>query len=541
MIHHISIQNFAIIENTEIDFEDGLNIITGETGSGKSIVIEAISLALGSRADSAFVRHGASKAIVQLAGDLNGEEIVITREVSSTGKNLCRLNGQLVTLGQLSETCRKLADIHGQYDNQSLLNPDNHLQLVDDFDRQSVAPAKEAFDSAYQQYQDVKARLSNLLTKERDNRKKLDFYRFEQNEIEKAALKCGEDDELSERVNLLQNSEKIFASIETAYRLLNEDETNAMSCLGSGLHALQQIASYSDKIQTVSEEFADLYYRLEDMSSSLREIRDSITFTPDELDQAIARLSVIDNLKKKYGSSIEEILSYYDRISEELNQIENFDQVKTTLEKEAEEAFTVLSEKSRQLSQIRKAVAAKLEQAISRELYDLNFQNASLSIAFTPLKDIGPDGADNVEILLSANRGEPLKPLVKVASGGEISRIMLAIKNITGTFDSIPTMIFDEIDTGISGITASVVGRKLHQISKNHQIICITHLPQIAAAGDVHYRICKEETDDRTFTTLQQLSQEQTIDEIARLLGGENITETTRQSARELIEASARH
>lgn len=541
MIHHISIRNFAIIENTEIDFEDGLNIITGETGSGKSIVIEAISLALGSRADSAFVRHGASKAIVQLAGELDGEEIVITREVSSSGKNLCRLNGQLVTLGQLSETCRRLADIHGQYDNQSLLNPENHLQLVDNFDRQASEPAKEAFDCAYRQYQDVKGRLSTLLSKERDNLKKLDFYRFEQNEIEKAELRCGEDIELSERINLLQNSEKIFAAIETAYRLLNEDETNAMTCLGTGLHALQQITSYSDSIRTVSEEFADVYYRLEDVSSSLREIRDNITFAPEELDQAIARLSLIDNLKKKYGGTIEEILSYYEKISQELNQIENFDLVKADLEKEVNEAFSVLTEKAQQLSQIRKAAAAKLEEAISRELHDLNFQNASISIAFTPLKDIGPDGADDVEILLSANRGEPLKPLIKVASGGEISRIMLAIKNITGTFDSIPTMIFDEIDTGISGITASVVGRKLHEISENHQIICITHLPQIAAAGDFHYRICKEETEERTFTTVQQLSPEETIDEIARLLGGENITETTRQSARELMAASARN
>ncbi len=541
MIHHISIRNFAIIENTEIDFEDGLNIITGETGSGKSVVIEAVSLALGSRADSAFVRHGASKAIVELAGELDGEEIIISREVSSSGKNLCRLNGQLVTLGQLSETCRRLADIHGQYDNQSLLNPENHLQLVDSFDRQAVEPAREAFDCAYRQYLDVKNRLSDLMSKERDNRKKLDFYRFEQNEIEKAELRYGEDAELSERINLLQNSEKIFAAIETAYRLLNEDETNAMSCLGTGLHALQQIASYSDSIRTVSEEFADLYYRLEDVSSSLREIRDSITFTPEELDLAIARLSLIENLKKKYGNSIEEILSYYDEISEELNRIENFDDVKAGLEKECKEALSVLSEKARQLSQVRKAAAAKLEEAISRELHDLNFQNATLSIAFTPLKDIGPDGSDNVEILLSANRGEPLKPLVKVASGGEISRIMLAIKNITGTFDNIPTMIFDEIDAGISGITASVVGRKLHQISENHQIICITHLPQIAAAGDVHYRIRKEETEDRTFTTVQQLSREETIDEIARLLGGENITEITRQSARELIEASVRN
>ena len=535
MINHISIRNFAIIENTEIDFEEGLNIITGETGSGKSIVIEAISLALGSRADSAFVRHGAQKAIVQLAGELDGEDIVITREVSAAGKNLCKLNGQLVTLSDLSETCRRLADIHGQYDNQSLLNPDNHIRLVDSFQKGKIQPVKTAFHSAYDVYLELRTRLNRLLSQEQDNLKKADFYRFEQSEIEKAGLKPGEDAELSERINLLQNSEKIFAGIETAYGLLNDGQTSAMSSMGSGLHALQDIASYSKEIQTLSEEYADLYYRLEDVSASLREIREKITFTPEELDDAIARLNLIDNLKKKYGSSIEEILAYYDKISEELNQIENFDDVKARLEKETANALSQLKEQSALLSAVRKESARELSLSIEQELHDLNFKSARLTIDLTPLESISPEGADRVEILISTNKGEPLKPLVKVASGGEISRIMLAIKNITGTYDSIPTMIFDEIDAGISGITASIVGRKLHQIARDHQIICITHLPQIAAAGDTHYRICKEEREDSTFTTVEQLAADQTVDEIARLLGGENITETTRKSAVELL------
>ena len=535
MINHISIRNFAIIENTEIDFEEGLNIITGETGSGKSIVIEAISLALGSRADSAFVRHGAQKAIVQLAGELDGEDIVITREVSAAGKNLCKLNGQLVTLSELSETCRRLADIHGQYDNQSLLNPDNHILLVDSFQKGKIQPVKTAFYSAYGVYLELRTQLNRLLTMEQDNLKKADFYRFEQGEIEKANLLPGEDAELSERINLLQNSEKIFAGIETAYGLLNDGQTSAMSSMGRGLHALQDIASYSKEIQTLSEEYADLYYRLEDVSASLREIREKITFTPEELDDAIARLNLIDNLKKKYGSSIEEILAYYDKISEELNQIENFDDVKARLEKETANALAQLKEQSALLSAVRKESARELSLSIEQELHDLNFKSARLTIDLTPLESISPEGADRVEILISTNKGEPLKPLVKVASGGEISRIMLAIKNITGTYDSIPTMIFDEIDAGISGITASIVGRKLHQIARNHQIICITHLPQIAAAGDTHYRICKEEREDSTFTTVEQLAADQTVDEIARLLGGENITETTRKSAVELL------
>lgn len=536
MIHHISIENFAIIENTSIDFEEGLNIITGETGSGKSIVIEAISLALGSRADSAFVRHGAQKAVVQLAGELYGEEIVITREVSAAGKNLCKLNGQLVTLGELSETCRRLADIHGQYDNQSLLNPDNHIKLVDSFHGETIAPLKETYQDAYAAYQDAKSRLNKLLSAEQDNLKKLDFYRFEQSEIENAQLTPGEDESLSERISILQNSEKIFDAVETSYELLSSGERDVISSMGTGLHALQGISEYSKEIQALTEEFADIYYRLEDLSSELRRIRDDVTFSPEELDDSIARISQIDGLKKKYGSTIEEILTYYDTISEELNQIENFDDVKAQLQAETEATYSALSEKAGQLTEARKASAKELESAIERELHDLNFGSAKLSIDFQPSESFGPDGNDNVEFLISTNKGEPLKPLVKIASGGEISRIMLAIKNITGTYDNIPTMIFDEIDAGISGITASIVGRKLYQIAKIHQIICITHLPQIAASGDTHYRIYKEETDSSTFTTVEKLSAAETIDEIARLLGGENITETTRKSAVELME-----
>lgn len=536
MIHHISIENFAIIENTSIDFEEGLNIITGETGSGKSIVIEAISLALGSRADSAFVRHGAQKAVVQLAGELYGEEIVITREVSAAGKNLCKLNGQLVTLGELSETCRRLADIHGQYDNQSLLNPDNHIKLVDSFHGETIAPLKETYQDAYAAYQDAKSRLNKLLSAEQDNLKKLDFYRFEQSEIENAQLTPGEDESLSERISILQNSEKIFDAVETSYELLSSGERDVISSMGTGLHALQGISEYSKEIQALTEEFADIYYRLEDLSSELRRIRDDVTFSPEELDDSIARISQIDGLKKKYGSTIEEILTYYDTISEELNQIENFDDVKAQLQAETEATYSALSEKAGQLTEARKASAKELESAIERELHDLNFGSAKLSIDFQPSESFGSDGNDDVEFLISTNKGEPLKPLVKIASGGEISRIMLAIKNITGTYDNIPTMIFDEIDAGISGITASIVGRKLYQIAKNHQIICITHLPQIAASGDTHYRIYKEETDSSTFTTVEKLSAAETIDEIARLLGGENITETTRKSAVELME-----
>lgn len=535
MINHISIRNFAIIENTEIDFEEGLNIITGETGSGKSIVIEAISLALGSRADSTFVRHGEKKAIVQLAGELDGEEIIITREVSAAGKNLCKLNGQLVTLGELTETCKRLADIHGQYDNQSLLNPENHIRLVDSYHDETINPVRKAFDDSFVSYGEIRSKWKNLLALESDNQRKLDFYRYEKTEIDGADLKAGEDEALEERISILQNSEKIFGGIETAYSCLRDGSSSALTNLGNGLHALQDISAYSKEIAEMTEEFADMYYRLEDISTSLRDIRESITFSPDELDTAIARLDQIEKLKKKYGGSIEEILAYRDKIALELEQIENYDDVKASLEKDLHTALSDLQEKAAALTAVRKASAEELSAAIEAELHDLNFGNAELSIRFEEPESISADGNDLVEIFISTNKGEPLKPLVKIASGGEVSRIMLAIKNITGTYDKIPTMIFDEIDAGISGITASIVGRKLREIAEDHQVICITHLPQIAACGDSNYRIHKESDDDSTFTNVDRLSEDEVVDEIARLLGGENITDTTRLSAKELM------
>lgn len=538
MINHISISNFAIIENTEIDFDDGLNVITGETGSGKSIVIEAISLALGSRADSAFVRFGADKAIVQLAGELDGEELVITREVSSAGKNLCRLNGQIVTLNELLQTCRRLADIHGQYDNQSLLNSDNHINLVDKFHSEAISNVKDSFTKSYEKYTSLRSKLTALLSAEAENLRKKDFYRFELDEISAADLRPGEDQELEERISLLQNSEKIFSAVEGTYEMLNGSENNIMNALSASMASLQGISSYSKELTAVSEDFSDLVYRLEDISASLRDISEQVTFSPHELDDAISRLNTIDNLKKKYGNTIEEIMAYADKISEELFNIENYDDIKEQLTVETEAALKELEEKALLLTEARKESAAELEESIEKELKDLNFDSAKLSISFDTLPSITANGNDLVEILISTNRGEPLKPLTKIASGGEISRIMLAIKNITGTYDSIPTMIFDEIDAGISGITASIVGRKLKEIASHHQIICITHLPQIAACGQSHYRIYKEVRDEKTYTSVDRLNNEDTVNEIARLLGGENITNTTRKSALELLNST---
>ncbi len=535
MIQHLLIQNFAIIENTEIEFEDGLNIITGETGSGKSIVIEAVSLALGARADSSFVRSGKDKAVIQLAASLDGQDYVITREISATGKNLCRLNGQLVTLGEISALASRIADIHGQYDNQNLRDPRQHLALVDQYRDAEISPLRAEFDAAYAAYKESRGQLDTLLKSEKESRKQADFYRFELAEIQRVDPSPEEDEELTEQIAILQNSEKIFSAVESAYGPLDENEFNVLSLMGNIQSSLESIRNFSREFAETADIFNDAYYGLQDVAARLAGIREQISFRPEELDKLISRLDQIDELKKKYGGSIGDVLAYRDRIQQELSQLENFDELRGTLEQETKQRLRALRTAAAALTGARQASAEALGQAIESELHDLNFDSARFEIRISAAPAISAEGGDEAEILISTNRGEPLKPLIRVASGGEISRIMLAIKNITGTYDKIPTMIFDEIDAGISGITASIVGRKLREISSSHQIICITHLPQIAACGDANYRICKETDANSTYTHVDRLDEEATVDEIARLLGGEIITETTRRSARELI------
>jgi DNA repair protein RecN (Recombination protein N) len=535
MIDHISIRNFAIIENTDVDLNDGLNIITGETGSGKSILIEAVSLALGSRADSSCVRTGTDKAVVELSGDLDGKDIVIRREVSRTGKNLIKVNGDMVTLAELNRITRRMADIHGQYDNQSLLDPEFHIVLLDSYRADLIKGLKENTAALYHKYSSVKSELIKLLNHEKQSKRDLDFHKFEADEIDSACLVPGEDESLDKKIDLLKNSERIYEELETVYSALSSDGA-ALDSLNAGLSAMEDLKRFSSGLSDASSEYTDIYYRLQDLSREVVRIRDSVSFSQEELDEAISRKSTIDNLKKKYASSIDEILDYRADLEEKIRVIENFDTEKADLEKELLSVRRDLIEACNSLTAARKDAAVELSEKTLRELNDLNFKDAAIEISVTPLPQPQEDGMDKVEILISTNKGEPLKPLYKVASGGEISRIMLAFKNVISSYDSIPTLIFDEIDNGISGYTASVVASKLKEIAKDHQIICITHLPQIAAAGDHNYRIYKESDDASTFTHLEYLDSETKVGEIARLIGGATITENTLISARELIE-----
>ena len=535
MIQHLLIQNFAIISNTEIDFKDGLSIITGETGSGKSIVIQAISLALGARADSSFVRSGENKAIIQLQAEYQDKDYIITREISRNGKNVCKINGSLVTLSEVSSLAKKIADIHGQYDNQQILDPEQHIKLLDSYGLDEIDPVKSDFQLIYEKYKNARLKLNELTSKERESRKKADFYRFEAEEIEKADLKPGEDLELSERISLLQNSEKIFRSLEQAYQALEGEEQSVMAALSYAKESLSSISSYSGELKDIFKDTENSYYILQDVISKISILRENQDFEPQELDIAISRLVLIDNLKKKYGDTIDDILIYHNKIKNNLSTFENFEEIKVKLTNEVNENLVLLKEKAVLLSDVRRKKAEALSLEIEQELHDLNFSDAKFEIKISPASAITATGRDNVEIFISTNKGEPLKPLIKVASGGEISRIMLAIKNITGNTDNIHTLIFDEIDAGISGKTASIIGKKLKKISQKHQIICITHLPQIAAAGDNNYSIYKKSDDNSTHTFVEELEEDAAVREIARLIGGETITATTLAGAKELM------
>ncbi len=542
MISHIRIKDFAIIDTIDIDFHEGLNIITGETGAGKSIIIEAVSLALGSRADTAFIRSGKEKAIVQMVADLDGEEYIITRELSAGGKNLCKINDDIVTLAQLNKLCKRIADVHGQYDHQSLLNPENHLKLIDTYHDKMISPAIEAVSKLYQQYSDVKHELSSLLSNQADAEKRRDFMRYELSEISLAKPNPGEDDELAQRLILMQNSEKIFQNLSTVYEIIQEESPSISDGLGKTLHLLHDIGSFSEEINAFQTELSDVYYKLEDLTAEIRKYRDNISFSPDELEETISRLNTLDALKRKYGGSIDKVLEYQEKITHELEKIENIDSIKEQLAKDLSNYENRLASASSELTSLRKISAKEIEKQINAQLKELNFKDACFAVFFYENDNdklhFTSNGVDRVEFLITTNKGETPKPLVKIASGGEISRIMLAFKQIIGDFDRIPTMIFDEIDVGISGITASIVGKKLLDISKCHQIVCITHLPQIAAFGDHHYKIDKEVSGEVTHTTVVPLSHTEKIREIARLLGGINITDTTLKSAEELISLS---
>ena len=538
MIKSIRIKNFAIIKDTEFRFHSGLNIITGETGAGKSIVATAISLALGSRADSTFIRHGASKATIEMIAELGDKEYTVVREISSNGKNRCIINGDGVPLGRLISISEKNAQIHGQFDNNLLLNPETHIDLLDTFGGQNILSYYLQYINSFNEFSEIKNRYNKLVTSIKEDSSKADYYRYSIEEIDRANLVDGEDAELEDRMKFLQNAETISRALSDSYDALTSGDFSAENLIGSALSNIKSVSEYTKDIDSLSDNLESLSIQLSDIISKMHTLLDSSDFSERELDEIMERLSLIDSLKKKYAPTIRGILAHRDELSEKLNNMESFDEQKEKLKALLEESRLKLYSDGNSLTEARKKIGKELSKAVVSELAQLNFKDAYIDVTITPLKAPGPKGMDEVELFITTNKGEPLKPLAKIASGGEVSRIMLAIKAITADSENISTLIFDEVDTGISGITASIVGNKLQDLAANHQVISITHLPQIAAKGDHNYRIYKESDDSETFAYVEEITGEDKLMEIARLLGGTKITKATIENARELIESN---
>ncbi|MBQ5797584.1 MAG: DNA repair protein RecN, partial [Firmicutes bacterium] len=440
----------------------------------------------------------------------------------------------------LSKFCRSLADIHGQYDHQSLLNAEQHVFLLDSFGGPELEKVRTTTEEVYHQYVDCSRQLNSLKNNLAAAQRQRDFMSFELDEINKIKPVLGEDDELAQRITLLENSQRIFERLSGAYELLFGEEQSVISQLNAVTHQLSDVAEFSADISGFNDQVSDAYYQLEDVAEELRRFKDNLTFSPEELEEAYKRQDLLDGLKRKHGGTLEAVLAYAKEVEQSLTKIDNADAEIEELTRNLGIYRDQLKLASSRLSQLRHDAAELMSQKINAELLELNFQNAQFVVDFKEQEKTvyTANGIDMVEFLISTNKGETPKPLAKIASGGEISRIMLAMKRITGELDYIPTLIFDEIDSGISGITASIVGKKLVQIAENHQVMCITHLPQIAACGEHHYKIQKTDNDESTVSTVVPLSEEERVDEIARLLGGINITETTRESAKELLALS---
>jgi len=542
MIDRIIIDNFATIEHLSFDLGSGLNIITGETGAGKSVLVTAISTVLGDRADTSMVRTGASRASIQLAGTRNGEDVVISREIMAGGKSVSKLNGEMATLGQIRGFCRDWIDIHGQYDNQQILDPENHIRITDSFRSDTTEPELEKLRACFDAYKAAQKEYDDLLKAEANAAQQKDYYSFEYKYIGDLGLYPGEDEELRKRLEMMKNSSRIYQNVRYSYDALQGSEfdgnPSVLDILSRVSSDLAAAGSYSDQISSMAERASDAYYTLDDIASGLRELLSTLDFSEADMDEVSGRLAVIEDAKRKYRRNIEEILAYRDELGAKLSMIQNFDSERKRLAEAAHRKYAVLEDQAAHVSELRHIIARKLESEISRELKDLDFANSEFSIDIGRLDEIGPLGFDKVEFLISTNPGDPLMPLTKIASGGEISRIMLAFKRIIGETGEVETMIFDEIDTGISGRTALVVGKKLHEIAGHRQIVSVTHLPQIAAYGDDNYLISKSIDNDKSYTNIEHLDDEARIRMIATLFSGSSDNANALQAARDLVDSA---
>ncbi|MBR5794304.1 MAG: DNA repair protein RecN [Anaerotignum sp.] len=555
MLEHLHIKNVALIKESEITFGEGLNILTGETGAGKSMVIDSLQFALGGRAGKDFLRHGEKMASVEALFAVqssalqekleeNGIEpeedgsVLITRTLSETGKSVCRVNGSTVTVSMLKEFAEDLIDIYGQHEHQSLLNPSRHIRLLDRFCGAGFGDAMEEYKASFHALKEIDKQLDALMGDESQREQRMDILIFQKEEIEGAALKTGEEEDLLEQKKRLGSMEKLMRLTEESIALLYDGMDRMPSAcdqLGDALSKLQEAAEYDNTLKPFADALGDAYAAVEDTARELKREADKQENDPGLLEEIEERLQVIYKLKRKYGGSVEAVLAFYDKVAEELDFLANSNEKVMELLNEKEKEQKKLMAYAETLTARRKDTAEQVADQIEAALRDMEMKDAKFHIQIDEKADWTADGKDKVEFLISANAGESLKPLAKIASGGEMSRVMLALKTVLVDADDIGTFIFDEIDTGVSGRTARKVGEKMRFLGGKRQILCITHLPQIAAMADSHFLIQKETADSQTITHVTPLTEEGSVAEVARLMGGSDVTETTLAAARELI------
>ena len=548
MLSLLHIENIAVIECADISFDKGFNVLTGETGAGKSIVIDAISAILGERAYRDMIRTGTTKASVRAVFtdvpqlpwfEENGvdydPETVIHREVYLDGKNVCRVNGTLVSVSILRKLGVQLINIHGQHDSASLFDESKHLEYLDAF--ADNADLRNQYIKNYEIVADLRAQIQRMTMDESEKLRRMETLRFQIQEIEKADLTAGEDDELEARRKILQNAEKLSDSVNVAVECLygGDDTDGAAALLTQAEREIARMSRFTDAYDSLREKVADLMYQVQDVAEEVRDLRDSMEYSADELERIESRLDVIHRLRRKYGVTCDDILEYLEKAKQELDEIEFADDHLERLKKKLAEAEENAWGSALILRKNRTESAQRLSGRILTELAQLDMPKVQFSCEFTQT-ELTVNGADAVAFYMSANAGEALKPLSKVASGGELARIMLAMKNVLAEKDQVNTLIFDEVDTGVSGRAAQKVAEKLRSVSRNKQVLCVTHLPQLAALATTHFLIAKEERQGRTYTTVTPLDIEGRKRELARIIGGTNITETTLKSAEEMLE-----
>lgn len=554
MLEHLHIKNVALIAESELYFEKGLNILTGETGAGKSMVIDSLHFALGGRVNKDFLRKDTSVAMVEalfttdnpkvvdfleqngIVPELDGS-VLISRVMQSSGKTIARVNGNTVTAGMLKELSTELLDIYGQHDHQSLLNPNKHIALLDRFCGADLAVHLEDYRQWSRKQKEIQKQLAMICKDEGSLAQRMDILQFQKEEIEQANIKIDEEEMLLEQKKRLQSMDKLIRYSVQGVKLLYGDEDGCVcDNFGEVIHFLKEAAVLDTTLSDLAERMENVYAQLEDGAREWKRYTEQLEIDPEGLEEIEERLQTLYRLKRKYGGSIEAVLDFYQKATEELDFLKNSEEKTAQLQKESEQIAQQMRDIAAEMTKIRKNIAKQVQTQVENALHDMQMIQAKFEISIEPQPQFTSDGLDKVEFLIAANAGSDLRPLAKIASGGEMSRVMLALKTVLVDADKIGTFIFDEIDTGVSGKTARKVGEKLHFLAKKRQILCITHLPQIAAMADSHYLIEKKETEGCTTTTVSALDREASYLEVARLIGGEEITETALAAAKELCD-----